>query len=247
MSSNSTTTSSIGRTGLKAGASFAGSVIQGIVLAFVLGGGVFAFYLTQLSGPGVPAARAGGAGAVLALLVSPRLLVATLLIFFIPLYVMVGVAYGRRKALQKVTAEHGDAISQRLAIGIASRIEAMPRTHGALQRAADALSVDQLCSHVAPLLGKGRTVRAVVAFVLKRLPLSEALAEWQRARADAPDAPGRPTLPGADKSTDPALRELLTRRIAETLNELGTPSRQPLYLTIAAHAALLGIGLWLVW
>lgn len=244
MSSNSTTTSSIGRTGLKAGASFAGSVIQGIVLAVVLGGGAFFFYLSRLDGPGMPGARAGGAGAVLALIASPSLLIAVLLLFFIPLYVTIGVAQGRRKALQKVTADHGDAISQRLAIGIASRIEAMPRTHGALQRTADWLSVDQLCSQVAPMLGKGRAIRAVITLVLKRLPLSEMLAEWQQARADTPD---QPTPPGADKSTDPALRELLTRRIAETLNDLGTPSRQLLYLTIAAHAALLGIGLWLVW
>ncbi|MDM0121752.1 hypothetical protein [Variovorax arabinosiphilus] len=244
MPSNSTTAPSIARTGLKAGAAFAVSVIQGLVLAFVLGGGVFAFYVTQLSGPGAPAARAGGAGATLALLVSPTLLVATLLLFFMPLYVMVGVAHGRRKALHKVAADHGDAMSQRLAIAIASRIEAMPRTHGALQRTADWLSVDQLCSQVAPMLGKGRAVRAVIAFVLKRLPLSEMLAEWQQARADMPD---QPTPPGVDKPTDPALRELLTRRIAETLNDLGAPSRTPLYIAFAAHAALLGIGLWLVW
>jgi hypothetical protein len=62
MSSNSTATPSIGRTGLKAGAAFASSVILGLVLAFVLGGGVFAFYVTQLNGSGAPAARAGGAG-----------------------------------------------------------------------------------------------------------------------------------------------------------------------------------------
>ncbi|MGJ7490957.1 hypothetical protein [Variovorax sp. ZT4R33] len=244
MSSNSNAAPSIARTGLKASAAFAGSVIQGIVLAFVLGGGVFAFYVTQLHGPGAPAARAGGAGAALALLVSPPLLVATLLILFIPLYLMVGVAHGRRKAMQRLVADHGDAISQRLAIAIGSRIEAMPRTHGVLKRTADWLSVDQLCSQVAPMLGKGRAIRAVIAFVLKRLPLSETLAEWQQARADMPD---QPTAPGVDRPTDPALRELLTRRIGETLNDLGTPSRTPLYIAFAAHAALLGIGLWLVW
>lgn len=244
MSSNATATPSIARTGLKAGVSFAGSVIQGLVLAFVLGGGVFAFYVTQLNGPGAPAARASGAGAALALLVSPPLLVALLLICFIPLYVMIGMAQGRRKAMQKVVVEHGDAISHRLAIAIASRIEAMPRTHAALQRTADWLSVDQLCSQMAPMLGRGRAIRAVIAFVLKRLPLSEMLAEWQQARAGMPH---QPTAPGVDKPTDPALRELLTRRIAETLNELATPSRTPLYIAFAAHAALLGIGLRLVW
>ena len=244
MSSDSTTASSVGRTGLKAGAAFAVSFIQGLVLAFVLGGGVFAFYVTQLNGSGAPAARAGGAGAALALLVSPRLLVATLLLCFVPLYLMLGVAQGRRKALQKVAAAHGDALSQRLAIAIGSRIEAMPRAHGALQRTAEWLSVDQLCSQVAPMFGKGRGIRAVIAFVLKRLPLSEVLAEWQQGRADTPD---EPTPPGVDKPTDPALRALLTRRIAAMLNDLVTPSRAPLYLAFAAHAALLGVGLWLVW
>jgi hypothetical protein len=47
--------------------------------------------------------------------------------------------------LQKVVAGHRDAISERLAIAIASRIEAMPRTQGVLKRTADWLSVDQLC------------------------------------------------------------------------------------------------------
>jgi len=169
--------------------------------------------------------------------------VATLLFGFVPLYLFIGVAHGRRRALQKVVVEHGDAISQRLASAIASRIEAMPRTHGALQRTADWLSVDQLCSQVAPMLGKGRAIRAVIAFVLKRLPLSETLAEWQQARADAPD---QPTPPGVDKPGDPALRELLTSRIAQTLSDLGRPSRTPLYVAFAAHAALLGLGLWLV-
>jgi hypothetical protein len=243
MPSNSTAAPSIARTGLKASAAFASALLQGIVLAFVLGGGVFAFYVTQLSGPGAPAARAGGAGAALALLVSPPLLVATLLMCFIPLYVMVGIAHGRSKALQKVVTDHGDAIAQRLAIAIAGRVESMPRTHGALKRTADWLSVDQLCSQVAPMLGKGRAIRAVIAFVLKRLPMSDTLTEWQQVRADPPE---QPPAPGVDKPTDPALRELLTRRIAETLNGLGTPSRTPLYIAFAAHAALLGVGLWLV-
>jgi hypothetical protein len=45
---------------------------------------------------------------------------------------------------------------------------------------------------------------------------------------------------------DPALRALLTRRINETLQEMAEPSRTPLYIALGAHAALLGVGLWLV-
>ncbi|RYF69444.1 MAG: hypothetical protein EOO22_16100 [Comamonadaceae bacterium] len=239
MSSNSTASPSIARTGLKASAAFAASVIQGVVLAIVLGGGVFLFYITQLNGPGAPAARTGGAGAMVALLTSPPTLVAVLLVFFVPLYMAVSLAHGRAKVLQKVVAGHGDAISERLAIAIASRIESMPRTHGVLKRTADWLSVDQLCHQVAPMLGKGRAIRAVIAFVLKRVPLSDVLAEWQQARAGMPE---QLTATGVDKATDPALRELLARRIGETLNDMGTPSRKALYIAFVAHAVLLGIG-----
>lgn len=238
MSSNS-----VARTGLKAGAAFAVSVIEGIVLALVLGGGVFIFYITQLDGPGVPAARAGGAGAALALLVSPPLLVATLLAFFIPLYLTIGVARGRGRALRAVVAAHGDAISERLAAALANRIESMPRTHGALQRAADGLSVDALCAQLAPFTGGGRAVRAVITFVMKRLPLSEVLAEWQAARAGTPE---QPVAPGVERSADPALRALLGRRIGATLGRMGGASRRPLCVAMAAHAALFGAGLWLV-
>jgi hypothetical protein len=42
------------------------------------------------------------------------------------------------------------------------------------------------------------------------------------------------------------LRALLTRRIHETLQEMSTPSRKPLYIALGAHAVLLGVGLWLV-
>jgi len=42
------------------------------------------------------------------------------------------------------------------------------------------------------------------------------------------------------------LRALLTRRINEALQDMSTPSRRPLYIVLGAHAALLGVGLWLV-
>ena len=132
---------SLVRTGAKAGLSFAGSVIKGSLLGLILGGGVFFFYLGQLHGPGNTAARAGGAGAILALVTSPPLLVAVLLLLFVAVYAMLGVQQGRARAMQHLVAARGEAVSQRLGGAIAGRIEAMPRAHGTLQRAAEWLSV----------------------------------------------------------------------------------------------------------
>ncbi|MDH6167252.1 hypothetical protein M2282_002401 [Variovorax boronicumulans] len=241
MSSEPVSQPSLVRTGAKAGLSFAGSVIKGGLLGIVLGGGVFFFYLSQLNGPGNPAARAGGAGAIVALVTSPAVLIAVLLLLFVVVYTMLGVHQGRAKAMQHLVAARGEAVSQRLAGAIAGRIEAMPRTHGTLQRAADWLSVDALTKQLAPVLGEGRAVRSVVAFVLNRLPLSDMLAEWQQSRAEH----GEPVA-GEGVAQDPALRALLTRRINETLQEMSTPSRKPLYIALGAHAVLLGVGLWLV-
>ncbi len=237
MSSDPVGQQSLVRTGAKAGLSFAGSVIKGGLLGVFLGGGVFFFYLSQLQGPGNVAARAGGVGAVLALITSPPLLVALLLLFFVVVYVMLGVHQGRARAMQHLVEARGEAVSQRLAGAIAGRIEAMPRTQGALHRAADWLSVDALSKQLAPVLGEGRAVRSVVAFVLNRLPMSEMLVEWQASRAEH----GAPVA-----GEDPALRALLARRINETLQEMATPSRKALYIALGAHAALLGVGLWLV-
>jgi hypothetical protein len=69
------------------------------------------------------------------------------------------------------------------------------------------------------------------------------MAEWQKSRA----AHGEPlAVAGQGPVQDPALRALLTRRINETLQEMAEPSRTPLYIALGAHAALLGVGLWLV-
>lgn len=232
---------SLARTGAKAGLAFAGSAIKGGLLGLILGGGVFFYYLGQLQGPGNTAARAGGAGAILALVTSPPLLVAVLLLLFVVVYAMLGVQQGRAKAMQQLVAARGEAVSERLAGAIAGRIEAMPRTHGTLQRAADWLSVDALSKQLAPVLGEGKAVRSLVGFVLNRLPMSDMLAEWQQGRA----AHGEPVA-AEGAAPDPALRALLTRRIHETLQEMSTPSRKPLYIALGAHAVLLGVGLWLV-
>ncbi|EJL82592.1 hypothetical protein PMI15_03023 [Polaromonas sp. CF318] len=238
MPSTSSAAPSMVRTGAKAGMAFAGSVVMGFLLAFLLGGGVFFFYLSRLSGPGMPAAaHTGGAGAILALLFSPPLLVAMLLLAFVPIYLALGVARGRSRAIQQVVTGHGEAMSQRLADTIAARLDAMPRTKGALERVSGVLSADAITQQLAPVLGQGRAVRGMVNFVLNRLPLAELTAQWQQGRAaEAAAAPGTP---------DPVLRALLMQRIGQTLHDAAMPSRKPLYIAMVAQAALLGIGIWL--
>ncbi len=226
---------SIARTGFKAGAAFAGSVAIGVALALLLGGGLFFVYVGRLNGPGMAGARAGGA--LLALLTSPALLVAVLLVAFVPLYVMLGVAQGRRRALRHVVAAHGDSLSERLSTAIAGRIEAMPRAHGALERAGEALSANALADQLAPALGTSRAVRRIIAFVVKRLPLSDLLRQWRAQReTSAPAEAGK---------EDPALRAMLHQRVGDALHNMAMPSHTLLWIALGAHAMLFGVGLWL--
>lgn len=233
---------SIARTGLKAGAAFAVSVAIGVLLALVLGGGLFFFYLSRLNGAGVPAARAGGAGAALALLVSPSALVGVLLFAFVPIYILLGVAQGRTRALRQVVAAHGDSLTERLASAIADRIEAMPRAHGALKNAAEGLSGDALSRQLAPSLGNNRALRAVIAFVVKRLPLSDLLAQWQKNRVQV-ETPGAPA--SATPGQDAALRATLHQRVGEALQQVATPSHTLLWIALGAHVVVLCVGMWL--
>ena len=235
MASNSSP--SMLRTGARAGVAFATSAALGLLMAVVLGGGIFFFYASRLSGPGMPAAgHAGGAGAILALVFSPPLLVGILLLAFVPGYLMLGMARGRGRAIQQVVKGHGDAISERLTGAIAGRIEAMPKTKGALERSSELLSAEAICKQLAPVLGEGRAVRGMVKFVVGRLPLADVLAEWREGRGISEPTPG---------NADPALRGLLRRRIDSALLEASTPSRKPLYIAMGAQAALLALGMWL--
>lgn len=242
MSSESTGQPSLISTGTRAGLLFASSVIKGGLLSVVLGGGAFFFYLSQLMGPGNTGAHAEGAGAILALATSAPSLVAVLLLLFVGVYMVLGIAQGRALAMQHLVTAHGDTLAQRLSCAFADRIETMPHTHVTLQRAADWLSVDTLCKQLAPVLGEGRSVRSAVVFALSRLPVSEMLAEVQswRAALSGPEA--------CDKAAvqDSALRAMLTRWINETLQDIVSPSREPLYIALGTHALLLGVGLWLV-
>ncbi|SPA31001.1 conserved membrane hypothetical protein [Cupriavidus taiwanensis] len=243
MSSESTGQPSLIGTGTRAGLIFARAVINGGLLGMALGGGAFFFYLSQLLGPGNTAVDSGGAGASFALATSAPWLVAVLLLLFVGVYAALGVAHGRARAMQHLVEAHGDALAKRLASAFADRIEAMPHTHGTLQRAADWLSVDALSKQLAPVLGEGRAVRSAIAFVLNRLPIGDMLAELQSCRS----APSEPAAGNKGAVKDPALRAVLMRCISETLQDIAAPSSEPLYLALGAHALLLGVGLWLVW
>lgn len=241
MTTTSTTSRASGtstalRTGLSAGTALAGGVALGLALAVVLGGGAFFYYLTRLQGGGIPAARAGGAGALLALLASPPVLIALLLVLVIPFYAFAGVQIGRARAVARVVQRHGDGLAQRLADGLTARIEALPRAHHALHRGADLLSQREVMGLIEPWLGGGRVVRALVRFVLARLPLADILQQWREARAEH----GEVAQP-----QDAALRSLLGARIHDTLQELATPSYRWLWIVMGAHALLLALGIWL--
>ncbi|WP_213957203.1 hypothetical protein [Variovorax sp. dw_954] len=225
------------RTGFKAGAAFASSVVVGGLLALLLGGGAFAWYLGRFDGPGMSAAHAGGVGAVLAMLASPPLLVAMLLMLYVPLYLMIGVKQGHARALQQVVRAHGETLSQRLASAIAGRIEAMPRTYGALQRVPEWLTVETLSRQLAPVLGESKALSRAIGFVLARLPLSDMVAHWQQTQGEFGAA--------AAGAEDPALRTMLNQRIGDALQDAATPSRTIWWIAVAAHAALAAVGFYL--
>ena len=225
------------RTGLKAGAAYASSVVMGSVLALLFGGGAFAWYLSRFNGPGMSAGHAGGVGGVLAMLASPPLLVAMLLMLYVPFYLVIGVKQGHAGALQQVVRAHGRSISQRLASAIAGRIEAMPRAHGALQRVPDWLTVETLSRQLEPALGESKAVRGAIGFVLGRLPLSDMVAHWQQTQGEFGAA--------AAGAEDPALRTMLTQRIDQSLQEAATPSHRIWWIAIGVHAALVAAGFYL--
>lgn len=229
------------RLGLSVGKSVLGGLMLGIFLAIVLGIGTTVFYALRLNGPGMPAAaHAGGAGAIIALVFTPQLWPMLALIFMIPAYVFVGLNIGRAKALGKLVKRYGQGLSQRLADMLAKRIESMPKTHKALHKAADLLTVDAAMDHFKPWLGDGRVVRFAVSTVLHRLPLSELLQEWDTSRSQS----------GVDRGTqvqhnDAALRAFLGAKIQTLLQDMQEPPWNYLWMLMAVHAVVLGLGIWL--
>ena len=225
------------RVGLSAGKSLLGGLMLGIALALVLGLSTNIFYWLRLNGPGMPAAaHAGGAGAIISLLASPSLIVALVLIFIIPAYVFVGLQIGRARATGKLVVRYVQGLAQRLAEMLAQRVESMPRTHKALHKTADLLTEDAALTHIKPWLGDGRAVRWVVRTVLNRLPLAELLEEWSQTRAEWGT--------GAAKG-DPALRAFLGDKIQGLLEEMAEPPWSLLWILMAVHLVVLGLGIWL--
>lgn len=234
--SNPDTVSAL-RVGLSAGKSLLGGLMLGIALALMLGCTSAAFYFLRLDGPGMPAAaHAGGAGALITLLFSPSLVVALVLVFIIPAYVMVGLQIGRARATGKLVARYGQGLSQRLAEMLAQRIESMPRAHNALHKTADLLNMSTAMEHLKPWIGDGRAVQWVVRTVLNRLPLSEVMDEWGRTRAEWGEQASR---------GDPALRAFVGEKIQSLLQEMAEPSWALLWIVMAVHAVVLGLGIWL--
>lgn len=225
------------RVGLSAGKSLLGGLMLGLALALVLGCTTTAFYLMRLNGPGMPAAaHAGGAGAVISLLFSPALVVALLLVFIIPAYVMAGLQLGRARATGKLVARYGQGLAQRLAEMLAQRVEAMPRTHKAMRQTADLLTLSAAMEHLNPWIGDGRAVQWVVRTALNRLPLSELMEEWGQTRAEW----------GSEASKgDPALRTFLGEKVHGLLEDMAEPSWRLLWILMAANAVVLGVGIWL--
>lgn len=225
------------RVGLSAGKSLLGGLMLGLALALVLGCTTTAFYFLRLNGPGMPAAaHAGGAGAFIALLFSPSLVVALLLVFIIPAYVFVGLQIGRARATGKLVARYGQSLSQRLAEMLAQRVESMPRAHKAMHKTADLLSMSAAMEHLKPWIGDGRAVQWVVRTVLNRLPLSDLMDEWGQTRAEW----------GSEASKgDPALRAFLGDKVHGLLEDMADPPWTLLWILMGVHVVVLGVGIWL--
>lgn len=228
------------RVGLSAGKSLLGGLMLGAFLALVLGCGAAVFYFSRLMadpGQGIHAsAHTGIYGAVISLLMSPPLLVAVVLIFIIPAYLMVGLQLGRARAAGKLVARYGQGLAERLAAMLAQRIEALPSAHKAMHKAADLLTVGAAMEHLQPWVGNGRAVQLVVRSVLNRLPLADLLEEWGHSRTQWGSEGGK---------DDPALRAFLGTRIQEMLQGLTEPPWTLLWILLAGHAVVLGFGIWL--
>jgi hypothetical protein len=255
MSTDSARRPSWVRSGARAGASYFGSVIRWSLFGIVASPAVLWFYLHQmdqaqlLQGPGMPAAaHAGGAGAALGavtLLFQPAWLVFVVLLLYPVVYGWVGAQRGRAGAMRHLVGAQGEVLSQRLADAVADRIESLPGAHRAMSamgRTADWLSADVLVAKLAPVIGQGKVAKAIVPFILKRLPMEELLSQWRTARVDQGALP----VAGDVLPRDTVLRGMLQTRIHESLEELAAPSPTPLYVALGVHAATLGLGLWLI-
>lgn len=232
------------RTGLTPGRVFLKTVLQGLLAAVVLGGGLalcyFAFFYR---GPvlccGPAAAHLGGggsAGAVLVLLMFLMgilpLLIGIVLALFSLLYVWLGFFYGGRRALACVVNQHSLAVGDRLAATVVSRLSAVPP--GGKVAAASIrkwISEDNVAQKLESVVGSDRWSSRIVRFAARRLPWNKLLNDLNAAEKDQKSA---------------ALQSVLGARIATAIDDAVQPSVLMLAVVLILHALLFGFCVWLL-
>ncbi|MDR0736187.1 MAG: hypothetical protein LBF51_05040 [Zoogloeaceae bacterium] len=234
----SSSSPSILRAALKAGGTFLLTWVSGSILGMAASVGVAWHYWGHVGIGGGPALAhvGGGAGAIVmlaTLAAQPALLVALLLWLFILVYPAVSFFYGWRRALQKIVEAHSALLAERLSSLATERLASLPGAQGGIGRVRKWLAEDSASGMLASALGDSSWARRAARFAARRLPWADLLADWE-ADAGAPQ--------GADVQS---LAPVLSSRIAKALNEIAAPSRLPLIVTVTAHAALLGLGIWL--
>jgi hypothetical protein len=221
---SSPNTSSIVRTSLKAGGTFLFTLASGSLLGVALSIGVAGYY-GGLAG--------GGDSSLAASLTRPSFLIALLLYLFILVYPAISFFYGWRRALQKIVEAHSSPLAERLSSLVADRLASLPDSQNKLDSARKWLSEDSVSEKLETVLGGSAWGRRAARFALRRLPWADLLADWEaQTRANA-------------GSQTQSLIPVLSPRIAAALNEAAAPSCLPLVAVVAAHAALLGFGIWL--
>lgn len=214
----------------QAGATLKTSIIQGALLALILGGGALALFLYEIAiylfATALNFFAPSNSLWLLQIFVP---LVVILLTLFIPLYFLLGIAHGRVKALHLVLKANIDTLAPKLADTIADCFELRSCTPHMLPCTKGWLSVDTLSVP----LGGGRTARKITGIVLQHVPLMEIFAQWQQEQGQHETA-----LSGTD---DQILRTMLKQRIEEALRRVAPPSRKPFWIVIGAHALVLSV------
>ena len=204
------------RTGLTSGRYFLKTVLQGLLAAVVLGGGLavcyFAFFYK-------------GSGIL-------PLLIGIALALFSGLYVWLGVFYGGRRALACVVNQHSAAVGDRLAATVVSRLSAVPSggkvTATTIQKW---ISEDNVAQKLESVVGSGRWSSRIVRFATRRLPWNKLLNDLNAAEET--------------KGSSAALQSVLGSRIATAIDDAVQPSVLMLAVVLVLHALVFGFGVWL--
>ncbi|MDR3158572.1 MAG: hypothetical protein LBU11_06105 [Zoogloeaceae bacterium] len=235
----SSSSPSLVHTALKASGAFLFTLLSGSILGIVASVGVAWWYWGHISiggGPALAHVGGGGLGGILALavlLAQPALLIALLLWLFILVYPALSFFYGWRRALQKVVEAHSLPLAERLSFLVVERLASLPASQDRIGLLRKQLSEDAVSGTLASALGDSSWARRAARFAARRLPWADLLADWEAQTAASGEA------------DVPALAPALSARIAKKLNEIAAPSSVPLIVVATAHAALLGLGIWL--